>query len=154
LIDILFRNTWAWWAAGIGIGLSAVALAFVLGRRLGVSAAYTEACAFVADKKPMGWKFWFAVGIPLGALLATVKGWSWTLLFGRMDALTCGNSFLKILLLFLGGILIGFGTRWAGGCTSGHTLMGIGLKSKMSILATVVFLAAAALMAKLIVRGM
>ena len=153
-MDILFRNTWAWWASGIGIGVTALALAFVLGRRLGIASAFTETCAWALDKKPVSWKVWFVLGIPLGAFVATLRGWSWTFLFGRMDALTSGNSFLKILLLFLGGLLIGFGTRWAGGCTTGHTLMGLGLKSKMSALATVVFLAVAALMAQFIVRGM
>ncbi|MFT3781102.1 MAG: YeeE/YedE thiosulfate transporter family protein [Nibricoccus sp.] len=44
-------------------------------------------------------------------------------------------------LLAVAGVLVGFGTRLGGGCTSGHGVCGVGLGAKDSILATAVFVA-------------
>ena len=41
--------------------------------------------------------------------------------------------------LFIGGILIGFGTRYAGGCTSGHAITGISNLNWPSLVATIFF---------------
>jgi hypothetical protein len=48
-----------------------------------------------------------------------------------------------VAVLFAGGILVGFGTRLAGGCTSGHGLTGCGLLRPVSLVATAVFFATA-----------
>ena len=152
-VAFLFQNTWPWWLAGLLIGLTALGLAWVTGRRLGVSSAYADACDLKKGVCP-SWKVLFVIGLPLGALVAHLSDWGWTFVYGRLDALCLGSSALKILLLFMGGLLLGFGARWAGGCVSAHTLMGIGMRSKMSILVTVVFFAVAAVMAQLLIRGM
>ncbi|CCH55779.1 hypothetical protein BN8_05066 [Fibrisoma limi BUZ 3] len=48
---------------------------------------------------------------------------------------------LKGLLFFvLGGFLVGFGTRWAGGCTSGHAIMGLSTLQWPSLVATACFM--------------
>jgi uncharacterized protein len=46
-----------------------------------------------------------------------------------------------ILLIIVGGFLVGFGTRYAGGCTSGHSIMGISTLQWPSLVATICFLA-------------
>ena len=46
---------------------------------------------------------------------------------------------LGVGLLFGGGLLIGFGTRFANGCTSGHTIMGISALNWPSLVATIFF---------------
>ena len=49
---------------------------------------------------------------------------------------------LKGILLFVaGGFLIGFGTRYAGGCTSGHSIMGLSNLQLPSLIATICFMA-------------
>lgn len=48
------------------------------------------------------------------------------------------------VLLVLAGLLVGFGTRLGGGCTSGHGVCGIARLSRRSIVATVLFMTAAA----------
>ncbi|HNA97800.1 MAG TPA: YeeE/YedE thiosulfate transporter family protein, partial [Chitinophagaceae bacterium] len=48
------------------------------------------------------------------------------------------------------GFLIGFGTRYAGGCTSGHSIMGISLLQVPSVIATICFMAGGIIMANLI----
>lgn len=52
-----------------------------------------------------------------------------------------GNLFsIKGLLFFIfGGFLIGFGTRYANGCTSGHSIMGLSLLNPASLIATIGF---------------
>ena len=45
-------------------------------------------------------------------------------------------------LIIVAGLLVGFGTRYAGGCTSGHGVCGIGRLSPRSIAATATFIAA------------
>jgi uncharacterized membrane protein YedE/YeeE len=44
------------------------------------------------------------------------------------------------LLIVLGGFLVGFGTRYAGGCTSGHAIMGLSNLQLPSLIATVCFM--------------
>jgi uncharacterized membrane protein YedE/YeeE len=49
---------------------------------------------------------------------------------------------LKGLVFFvIGGFLVGFGTRYAGGCTSGHSIMGLSTLQWPSLLATCCFMA-------------
>ena len=49
---------------------------------------------------------------------------------------------LKGLIFFvLGGFLVGFGTRYAGGCTSGHSIMGLSTLQWPSLVATCCFMA-------------
>jgi uncharacterized membrane protein YedE/YeeE len=54
------------------------------------------------------------------------------------------------ILIVLGGFLVGFGTRYAGGCTSGHTIMGISNLQLPSVIATVSFFAGGVIMANYI----
>jgi YeeE/YedE family (DUF395). len=50
-----------------------------------------------------------------------------------------GSPAVMVVLLFTGGLLVGFGTRMAGGCSSGHGLTGCSRMQPASILATAVF---------------
>lgn len=63
------------------------------------------------------------------------------------------NSLLSwkgILIIVGGGFMVGFGTRYAGGCTSGHTIMGISSLQWPSMVATAMFMIGGILMANLI----
>ncbi|GAB7030039.1 YeeE/YedE thiosulfate transporter family protein [Streptomyces sp. NPDC021749] len=57
---------------------------------------------------------------------------------GYRDLVTA-DSTTMIAMLFVGGVLVGFGTRLAGGCSSGHGLSGCGRLRPVSIVATAVF---------------
>jgi uncharacterized protein len=48
-------------------------------------------------------------------------------------------SFQGILIVALGGFMVGFGARWAGGCTSGHTITGLSSFQMVSLVATIGF---------------
>ena len=55
-----------------------------------------------------------------------------------------------IILMVAGGFLVGFGTRYAGGCTSGHAIMGLSNLQLPSLIATISFMAGGFLVANLI----
>jgi uncharacterized membrane protein YedE/YeeE len=54
------------------------------------------------------------------------------------------------LLMVFGGFLVGFGTRYAGGCTSGHSITGLSNLQWPSLVATICFMAGGFMMANLI----
>ena len=54
------------------------------------------------------------------------------------------------LLMVVGGFLVGFGTRYAGGCTSGHAIMGLSNLQVPSLIATISFMVGGFIMANLI----
>jgi uncharacterized protein len=85
------------------------------------------------------------------ALLLSIflGGWVAAVTTGRFELrLDMGEGFRELVtgdpvtmlgVLFGGGVLVGFGTRLAGGCSSGHGLSGCGRLHPVSILATAVF---------------
>ena len=85
-----------------------------------------------------------SAGLVLGGLLsaATSGGWApfWDL--GMFDAAFGWGPPGKLAWMFAGGLLIGFGTRMAGGCTSGHGIFGIANLERASLESTLAFMAA------------
>ncbi|WP_328904927.1 YeeE/YedE family protein [Streptomyces sp. NBC_00234] len=82
------------------------------------------------------------ISIFLGGLIAAVTSGRFQLRFDMGPGfrnLVTDNPTTMIALLFVGGVLVGFGTRLAGGCSSGHGLSGCGRLSPVSIVATAVF---------------
>ena len=54
------------------------------------------------------------------------------------------------MMMVIGGFMVGFGTRYAGGCTSGHSIMGLALLQWPSLIATICFMIGGFVMANLI----
>lgn len=84
------------------------------------------------------------VAMAAGGLLATTASEAPTLML-RGEAFTNlvgGSQALGSIVLLFGGVLVGFGTRMAGGCTSGHGLCGVSRGQRGSLLATCAFFAA------------
>lgn len=55
-----------------------------------------------------------------------------------------------LILMVGGGFLVGFGTRYAGGCTSGHSIMGLSTLQLPSLVATICFMAGGFIVANLV----
>jgi uncharacterized protein len=72
--------------------------------------------------------------------LVPIQLFSWTQVF----------TLKGFFLLVVGGFLVGFGTRYAGGCTSGHSIMGLSNLQMPSLIATCCFMAGGFIMANLI----
>lgn len=114
------------------IGLSAVLLAGGLGRVMGVSGIIKG----ILPKREIGlWRYFFLLGIPLGS--------STYLLFNPTYAVVFPDN--RILIAAVGGVLVGLGSSLANGCTSGHSICGIGRLSFRSIFATVLFVMSGAI---------
>jgi hypothetical protein len=163
MYDAIFVTPWPWWIAGPALGLVVTLTAWVGGKGLGVSAGFGSVCAlgsrlsfFQATQFHERWRLWFIVGLPLGGLAASVLagGFAPSFAYGGLDALTAGSLPAKAGLLFAGGILVGAGARWAGGCPSGHSIVGIAQGSVASLVATMGFMAAGVVVFNLLVAAL
>jgi uncharacterized membrane protein YedE/YeeE len=132
-----------WWLAGPGLGLCVAALYGLTNRRLGVSGAWLAAVvAPVEGWRGEPWRVEFLAGLIGGALAAGLLG-SATRLTGY-PVLSAGLPAGVLLpLLAGGGLALGYGARWAEGCTSGHGLSGCAVGSPDSLAATATFFAVA-----------
>jgi uncharacterized protein len=93
------------------------------------------------------------LSIFVGGWVAAVTAGRFQLRFDMGDGfreIVTDNPNTMISLLFAGGLLVGFGTRLAGGCSSGHGLSGCGRLRPVSILATAVFFGTAVLVSFLL----
>ena len=142
-MDILPERL-AWYIAGPAIGLCVVALYALINQRMGVTTSY-QVVAQVIARRPISetWRLWFFIGLAGGSLLAVLLngGPRLTTGYGALGALV--PLALLVPVLFLGGLLSGFGARWSGGCTSGHGICGVARLSKRSIAATMIFMGTA-----------
>lgn len=59
-------------------------------------------------------------------------------------------SLKGLIMMVAGGFLVGFGTRYAGGCTSGHSIMGLSMLQLPSLIATICFMAGGFIVANLV----
>ena len=125
---------WIWpLAGGLLIGLSAALYLLYIGRIAGISGLTASATGLVRSDPP-GQGLGFIGGLLGGATLASA--------LIRTPDITLDAS---VPLLIIGGLLVGFGTRLGNGCTSGHGVCGMARLSPRSIIATLVFMGAAAL---------
>ncbi len=121
-------------------------LYILAGKAFGISTSLQEAGALCAphskweylskfDRKANFWTLVFVAGIALGSLIATrlLSDSPQELLPASFASLSGGVK------LLVGGFLIGLGTRYAGGCTSGHSITGISNLNWPSLVATIFF---------------
>jgi uncharacterized membrane protein YedE/YeeE len=88
----------------------------------------------------------FMLALGLGGAASSVLASDWSLSFGLRShdfaRLSAALGVPGPVLLLVGGMLVGFGTRMAGGCTSGHGLCGVSRVQSGSLLATAAFFGA------------
>lgn len=127
---------------------------------------------FKYDWKKEIWNLFFVIGILAGALLAVnflsspdpvqiapalaaeLKDYGITdnskLLPSELFSLDSLFTVRGLVMMILGGFLVGFGARYAGGCTSGHSIMGISNLQWPSVVATIFFMIGGIIMANFI----
>ena len=125
---------WQGLAGGVLIGLAAAFYLLVNGRIAGISGILEE--ALKPASRTFGLSLAFLAGLPLGALL--IAG----LAPGLLPKGTISGSSIAIVAA---GLLVGVGARIGGGCTSGHGVCGLPRLSIRSIVATMMFMATAAI---------
>lgn len=128
-------------AGGALIGLASVMLMMLTGRIAGISGILGGCLTLVPGDRV--WRLAFVAGL----ILAPVIG---GLLAHPMPAPQMPASFLVIVMA---GLLVGFGARLGGGCTSGHGVCGIARFSARSIAATVIFMATAVVVVAIMRHG-
>jgi len=150
---------WPFWLSGFAIGLLVVLFAWIAGKAFGVSSSYGSVCGVVSKNsffknKPFGerWRLWFLLGFPLGGLLSAALAGRLhpTLRIGGFETLFGESLVVKGVVLVAGGFLIGYGARWANGCTSGHSITGLAQGSRSSLVATLGFFAAGVVVTQLL----
>lgn len=119
-------------AGGVMIGAASVLLLAANGRIAGISGIVGALFSMSATDR--GWRLAFILGL----LAAPV---AWMLMTGGPPAVQITTS---LPLLIAGGLLVGVGTQIGSGCTSGHGVCGLGRMSGRSLVAVLVFMAAAA----------
>ncbi|GAA5435285.1 YeeE/YedE family protein [Deinococcus aquaticus] len=176
----LLQEPWPWYVSGPLIGLTVPLLLLLGNRAFGISSNLRHACAillpdslkpslFRHDWRAQSWNLMFAAGLILGGLVAA------TLMRDPQAAQLSGAAVQSLGalgvtvqpgllpaeltdlsrpgtwgLLILSGLLVGFGTRYAGGCTSGHAITGLSTLQLPSLIATASFFAGGILSANLL----
>lgn len=170
------QKPWPWYVAGPLIGLMVPLLLLLGNKTFGISSSLRHICAaclpakipfFSYDWKKEVWNLFFVAGIIGGAFLAWVvfkhqPGSVDHRLLQELNryGISEQRSLLpkeifdwkqlltirSLLMTIGGGFLVGFGTRYAGGCTSGHSIMGLSNLQWPSLVATICFMAGGFLM--------
>lgn len=159
---------WSPYVAGAGIGILGW-LAFLLSDRfLACSSAYARTAGMIEKlfrgaaaendeyykefQPRVDWEWMLVAGVFIGALISSVLAGGpdfsavpseWADWFGE-------SAPLRIAASFAGGLLVGFGARWAGGCTSGHGISGTLQLALSSWIAVILFFGAGILSAALV----
>lgn len=121
-------------AGGILIGLATVAWLWLYGRVTGIS-GIVHGAVLASPRGDRAWRWFYLAGLVAGALLYTRV---------LVPQGLPGPHFSVQLqvgwpLMVAAGLLVGFGTRIANGCTSGHGVCGVARLSPRSLVATTTF---------------
>jgi uncharacterized membrane protein YedE/YeeE len=150
-----------WAIAGAVIAAVTLALLYLANRRLGISTGFEDLCSLALPLPyfrrqtlvaARGWRLPFVGGLVLGGVLSAVLGggWSPTWALGMFDDVIGWGPAGKVAWMFVGGLFIGFGTRLAGGCTSGHGIFGLSNFERPSLVSTLSFMAGGLLTTQLL----
>jgi uncharacterized membrane protein YedE/YeeE len=116
---------------GALIGLAAVMLMLLAGRVAGISGIAAGLLGIGSIDR--GWRIAFIAGLILAPVAAMLAGY----------AVPVPQMPANWIVVVAAGLLVGFGARLGGGCTSGHGICGIARLSKRSIAATMIFMGTA-----------
>lgn len=141
-MDWLMMERWSPYVVGIGIGILSWFAFLLSDKAIGCSTAFARTSGMIerlfagkrVNEKPyyklfkpeIDWEWMLVVGVIVGAFIsAQLSGafsprWvpeRWAEVFGAAPL-------PRVIVALLGGILMGFGARWANGCTSGHGISG------------------------------
>ena len=126
---------------GILIGLASLLATALSGKIPGISGMFGRLLVPATPDPPSQgygttgkeWRVLFLLGLIGGAALSFLL-WDSAALFRPMRPLA---------VMGVAGLIVGFGTRLGGGCTSGHGVCGVGMGAKDSIAATLIFVVVA-----------
>jgi uncharacterized membrane protein YedE/YeeE len=123
---------WQSLTGGMLIGLAAALLLYFNGRIAGISGIVGGLLR--PAKEDIGWRVAFISGLMISSFVYMIAN---PLPVSKIDA--------DISTLIIAGVMVGFGTRYGSGCTSGHGVCGLSRGSLRSFAATVSFILAGVL---------
>ena len=105
-------------------------------------------------KLVVDWQWMLVIGIVIGSMISALLSgdfhWQWVPSIWANEF--GSNSILRVIVALIGGICLGFGSRWADGCTSGHGISGTLQLTISSWISAICFFIGGILMAQLIFK--
>ena len=132
VIDWVHFTPWASLGGGLVLGLAAAMFILLNGRILGISGILGG--LLLPRLGDIGWRISFLLGM---AAASTVFAWLTPADFLATPRIEAGYA-----LIVAAGLLVGLGTRYGSGCTSGHGVCGLSRLSPRSLVATLTFMGA------------
>ncbi|GAK56526.1 YeeE/YedE family lipoprotein [Candidatus Vecturithrix granuli] len=136
-------ETWPPYVVGIGIGILSWFTFLLSDKPLGCSTTFArlsgmiekyfrgrevEEKAYYKEIPPViDWQFMLVIGIVIGAFLSSILSGTFQFVLTPslwVERFGPGSGLSRFIVSLLGGILMGIGSRWADGCTSGHGVSG------------------------------
>lgn len=170
-MNLLYEPLWSPYYAGAGIGILLWCAFFLSGRPIGCSSAFSRAAGLIHARisgsgiyeseyyrrlpPRIEWQTMLVLGIVIGSCISAVLSGTFHVnLVPPLFASSFGNNaVLRITTALFGGILMGLGSRWAWGCTSGHGISGISQLSLASVAAVMSFFLAGIVTAMILYTG-
>jgi len=141
-MEFLSTVRWSPYLVGIGIGILSWFSFLISKKPIACSTSFAKTSGMIGrlfgkkkvEQNPyyqkiglsIDWQWMLVLGVIIGSLISALLSgdfnWQWV---PSLWASTFGTSpLLRVVVALIGGICLGFGARWAGGCTSGHGISG------------------------------
>ncbi len=164
----LTETTWSPYVVGIGIGVLSWLTWLISHKPIGCSTSFARSAGMIEKllrgpkvetrpyyqevKPAVDWQWMLVVGMVVGALVSSLLSGDFQLQWvpSRWTAAFGTNVPIRLIAALLGGVLLGLGSRWAGGCTSGHGISGTMQLAVSSWISAICFFVGGILMAALL----
>ena len=142
MIEFLTQVRWSPYLVGVSIGILSWFTFLISQKPLACSTTFAKLSGMFemifrgkkVKEKPyyqkvkliVGWQMMLVLGIFIGSLISALlsDSFQWQWVPGIWETAFGNTIFLRVIVALLGGIILGFGARWADGCTSGHGISG------------------------------
>lgn len=167
-MDFLTEVQWSPYVVGIGIGILSWFTWLISNKPIGCSTSFSRTAGMIEKlfrgkkvenklyyqevKPEVDWQWMLVLGIVIGALVSSLLSgdFRFQLIPSVWENAFGDNAVLRLSVALIGGILLGFGSRWAGGCTSGHGISGTMQLAVSSWISAICFFIGGILMAQLL----
>ena len=141
-MDWLTEVQWSPYVVGIGVGVLSWFTLLISDHLIGCSASFARSAGMIekllcgddVEKKPyyqefkpvVDWQLMLVAGMVIGAIFSSFLSgdFQWQWIPNRWEAVFGAGRVTRIVVALFGGVLLGFGSRWGDGCTSGHGISG------------------------------
>jgi len=171
-MEFLTLKIWSPYIVGAGIGILSWFTFLISNKPIGCSTAFARTSGMIEQiitgkslnnqpyyqKFPVviDWEWMFVIGIIIGSIISALLSGEFQFRFiPSLWMARFGIAFFpRFITALLGGIVLGIGARWAGGCTSGHGISGTMQLALSSWLAAILFFVGGVFAARIIYYGL